>query len=568
MADVKRIWGSTIIDADLSVAGTIYSGKTTTVGATRTWQAQGTVADITLQVVPKGAGTFQVPIGYEANVSNDRDIINRAWANAHLVGQDIDGLLIAPGPTEDGYAVTWDDDTQTFTLAPGGAGTITAVNGTSNRIAVATLAGVVAVDIDANYIGQASITTLGTVTTGTWNADVIALAKGGTGVALADPGADRVMFWDDSAGAIAFLTVGAGLTIAGTTLAASLSSSPLSEYFAGTGSQTEFTLVNSNPVSIYLVEKRGQIMIEGTHYTKNNSTKKVTMTVPPAIGDNLGIYYFISVSVGAGEIYAGVSPTTYTVGGLPSGTNILGKTSMELWELVLAAYIPPVFNAFAISGQAQTIEVGTALSGTKTFTWGTTNSTLVAVNSVAIRDVTTNTLIASGLANDNTENVAIGTITNTSPISHSWRAEATDTHAGAMVSSNFTVTSLYPYFYGKVASGGVAPGSNRPTANQALINSGTKVVASSTGTITLPFVSTSDDYIWFAVPASSPTKTIWFVDSLNNGSIGGSVSPGGNLFPAFSTVSIDSPTSLWTAVSFEIYISNYQTAAASMQIQN
>ncbi|HOZ33763.1 MAG TPA: hypothetical protein PLM52_12865 [Tabrizicola sp.] len=46
------------------------------------------------------------------------------------------------------------------------------------------------------------------------------LANGGTGVALADPGADRIMFWDDSAGAVAFLEPGAGLALSGTTLTA------------------------------------------------------------------------------------------------------------------------------------------------------------------------------------------------------------------------------------------------------------------------------------------------------------------------------------------------------------
>lgn len=35
---------------------------------------------------------------------------------------------------------------------------------------------------------------------------------------LADPNADRILFWDDSAGAKAWLTVGTGLTISGTTL--------------------------------------------------------------------------------------------------------------------------------------------------------------------------------------------------------------------------------------------------------------------------------------------------------------------------------------------------------------
>ena len=55
--------------------------------------------------------------------------------------------------------------------------TIDAV-GTSNRISVSANA----IDIASTYVGQSSITTLGTITTGTWNADTIAVASGGTGL--------------------------------------------------------------------------------------------------------------------------------------------------------------------------------------------------------------------------------------------------------------------------------------------------------------------------------------------------------------------------------------------------
>lgn len=53
----------------------------------------------------------------------------------------------------------------------------------------------------------------------------VALADGGTGASLSDPNADRIMFWDDSAGAVTWLTAGSGLTITGTTITASGSSS-------------------------------------------------------------------------------------------------------------------------------------------------------------------------------------------------------------------------------------------------------------------------------------------------------------------------------------------------------
>jgi Repeat of unknown function (DUF5907) len=92
------------------------------------------------------------------------------------------------GGTLDTTAITW--------VQFSGAGQITAgagltksantldVGGTVNRITV----GADTVDIAATYIGQASITTLGTITAGIWNATAIPVAYGGTGQATAKAG--------------------------------------------------------------------------------------------------------------------------------------------------------------------------------------------------------------------------------------------------------------------------------------------------------------------------------------------------------------------------------------------
>ena len=56
-------------------------------------------------------------------------------------------------------------------------GTQVNVNVTANRTAITADA----IDISANYVGQSSITTLGTITTGIWNGTDIAVADGGTG---------------------------------------------------------------------------------------------------------------------------------------------------------------------------------------------------------------------------------------------------------------------------------------------------------------------------------------------------------------------------------------------------
>lgn len=91
-------------------------------------------------------------------------------------------ILITPAP------ITLGTTPLTFTEFSG-AGSITAgtgmtktgntldVNGTANRI----IANADNLDIASTYVGQTSITTLGTLATGTWNATTIAPSHGGTG---------------------------------------------------------------------------------------------------------------------------------------------------------------------------------------------------------------------------------------------------------------------------------------------------------------------------------------------------------------------------------------------------
>lgn len=66
-------------------------------------------------------------------------------------------------------------DTFTGRTITGTAGTITVTNGNG-------VAGNPTLTIDSGYVGQNTITTLGTVTTGTWNATTIATTRGGTGL--------------------------------------------------------------------------------------------------------------------------------------------------------------------------------------------------------------------------------------------------------------------------------------------------------------------------------------------------------------------------------------------------
>jgi len=96
---------------------------------------------------------------------------------------------------DNGYVLTTDGtvtiDTTALTFVQfSGAGSVIAgdgltksgntlnVVGTTNRI----LVNADSIDISSSYVGQSSITTLGTITTGTWNGSVIGATYGGTGI--------------------------------------------------------------------------------------------------------------------------------------------------------------------------------------------------------------------------------------------------------------------------------------------------------------------------------------------------------------------------------------------------
>jgi len=92
--------------------------------------------------------------------------------------------------------------------------------GGANAAAVKTTLSLDQVENEAlsTWSGTSNIIYLGSVVTGTWSATNISLAKGGTGASLSDPNADRILFWDDSAGAVTWLSAGDGLAFSGTAL--------------------------------------------------------------------------------------------------------------------------------------------------------------------------------------------------------------------------------------------------------------------------------------------------------------------------------------------------------------
>jgi hypothetical protein len=112
-----------------------------------------------------------------------------------------------------------------------GTAAVRTITGTADRVTITDgngVSGNPTADIASTYVGQTSITTLGTVATGTWNATTIGVSKGGTGL-TATPGNGEIDIGNGSGFTRTTLTAGSNVSItngAGSiTIAASVPSS-------------------------------------------------------------------------------------------------------------------------------------------------------------------------------------------------------------------------------------------------------------------------------------------------------------------------------------------------------
>jgi hypothetical protein len=205
--DVKQ----SVRAASTSALTATYSNGSSGVGATLT--NAGTQAALTLDSIALSVGNRVLIKDQSAEEQNGVytvttvGTISTNWVLTRATDFDNSpGTEVGPGvfffveegttQQDNGYVISTEDaitiGTSSIMFSQfSGAGQITAgegltktgntlnVVGTNNRIDTTSDA----VDISVNYVGQSSITTLGTITTGTWQGTAVAGAYGGTGVA-------------------------------------------------------------------------------------------------------------------------------------------------------------------------------------------------------------------------------------------------------------------------------------------------------------------------------------------------------------------------------------------------
>jgi len=129
------------------------------------------------------------------------------------------------------------------------------------------------------------------------------LANGGTGANLSDPGADRIVFWDDSAGAITWLSASTGLTISGTSI--------------------------STSSSVALLDTADQTITGGARVTTNDLGNLSGATITPDPGDR-PIQKI--TNNGAGTIAPGSNQGSYLL--VVKNTTGAGAITTSGWSLV------------------------------------------------------------------------------------------------------------------------------------------------------------------------------------------------------------------------------------------
>jgi len=139
--------------------------------------------------------------------------------------------------------------------------TINAV-GTAGRISVSADA----INIDTGYIGQNTITTLGTITTGTWNGTAITVANGGSGATTAAVARQNLG-----------IVTSAGTSTTSTPALARIAKQACAASAAGTSSTVVTHLFNSTDVIVQIYEVSSGATVVGDVVRTNADTVTVTL---------------------------------------------------------------------------------------------------------------------------------------------------------------------------------------------------------------------------------------------------------------------------------------------------
>tara|TARA_B100000965_G_scaffold66041_1_gene51753 strand:- start:13 stop:1332 length:1320 start_codon:yes stop_codon:yes gene_type:complete len=282
-----------------------------------------------------------------------------------------------------------------------------------------------------------------------------------------------------------------------------------------------------------------------------------------------------------------------------TAADFVGLSTTDVLNKLLFPTLDPVYTqptASLADNAPSTVEIGSTVNNTLTLelikndSGGYDNVTPTITSSLSgsltVGGVTTtpvqNLQDQFGYPNANNDNfkytctatdsftMPVGNVNYTSSIGYSAGNELKDSTgndsgpaiaAGSKTPINGGVNGIYPWFHFRSSS------PITTASMQAAIAAGnaTKELSSSTGTIDVPFlIAAPGEYLAVAYPATSTTKTKFFINVSNQGLI----SVIFNDPPV--TAPVDSPDNFWTGVNYKIIVSNsvQQSTDSPLELRN
>ncbi|MBP6904899.1 MAG: tail fiber domain-containing protein [Candidatus Pacebacteria bacterium] len=264
--------------------------------------------------------------------------------------------------------------------AIGGGSGVTSVSGTTDRI-TSTGGATPVIDISASYVGQTSLTTLGTITTGTWQ-----------GTAIGDTYISSAATWNAKEDALTFST---GLTRTTNTVTNNLSTGLAGgqSVVGGTASGQSLTLSSTTNGT------KGSILFGSSSYSEANNTLGIGTTA----STTNKITFADIVLAGSGSLAGSVLSATQTwnTTGAPTALKLnVTNTASGAAALLMDLQVGGV-SQFKVSKAGNATQMmsqfGTSASGAKIFSMTTTPSVLnTAGTNLAFYNATINAAATGG----------------------------------------------------------------------------------------------------------------------------------------------------------------------------
>lgn len=345
-------WSTATYPATTTINRILYSSATNTINEITT--ANGGVLITSSTGIPSWSSTM----------TNGQVIIGSTGASpvaASLTAGS--GISITPGAG-------------TITIATtGGSGTVTSVSGTTNRITISgtpTVAPVV--DIASTYVGQTSITTLGTIASGTWNGNVMGSTYGGTGV---NNGSNTI-------------TLGGNLTTSGAFTTTLIATANTNVTLPTSGTLMNNTLSNANIFVGNASNVATGVPMAGDVTLANNGDVTVTQVNGTAI--SIGTAFLLNLTINRPITTINTTATATAVQWVygiiestPTGTfNLTTPTAAQIVSYIPSASVGMTFNT-TINNVANASRTITIVNGTGVSRFGNITIQLVDANPISGR---------------------------------------------------------------------------------------------------------------------------------------------------------------------------------------